>query len=122
MPGAGAAPWPSPPTSARTARLLSRADRALYRVEGALALIAGLAVLSLMGLAVVSVGGRNFFGTPLPGYVDWIEQIMPAIALLGIAYTQRTGGHIRLDLRRRPVLGAGALGRPNGSRRSSPSS
>lgn len=77
---------------------LSRADRALYRVEGALALIAGLAVLSLMALAVVSVGGRNFVGIPLPGYVDWIEQIMPAIALLGIAYTQRTGGHIRLDL------------------------
>lgn len=80
------------------ASLLSRADRALYRLEGVLALVAGLAVLSLMALAVLSVGGRNFLSTPLPGYVDWIEQIMPAIALLGIAYTQRTGGHIRLDL------------------------
>ncbi|UWQ16177.1 TRAP transporter small permease subunit [Jannaschia sp. M317] len=77
---------------------LSRIDQFLYRIEGWLALIAGLAILSLMGLAVVSVGGRNFVGIPLPGYVDWIEQIMPAIALLGIAYTQRTGSHIRLDL------------------------
>ena len=77
---------------------LSRVDRALFRLETALALVAGLAILSLMGLAVVSVGGRNFFDAPLPGYVDWIEQIMPAIALLGIAYTQRLGGHIRMDL------------------------
>ncbi|WP_308916115.1 TRAP transporter small permease [Jannaschia sp. LMIT008] len=80
------------------ASALSRLDRALFRVETAMTLIAGLAVLSLMLLAVVSVGGRNFFDTPLPGYVDWIEQIMPAIALLGIAYTQRTGAHIRMDL------------------------
>lgn len=77
---------------------LSRFDRALFRLEGVMTLLAGLAILSLMGLAVLSVGGRNFFNTPLPGYVDWIEQIMPAIALLGIAYTQRLGGHIRMDI------------------------
>lgn len=78
--------------------LLSRLDRALFRIEGWMTVVAGLAVLSLMLLAVWSVGGRNFFQRPLPGYVDWIEQIMPAIALLGISYTQRVGGHIRLDL------------------------
>lgn len=78
--------------------LLSRLDRSLYRVETVFALISGLAVFSLMLLAVVSVGGRNFFGQPLPGYVDWIEQIMPLIAFMGIAYTQRDGGHIRMDM------------------------
>ena len=77
---------------------LSRIDRALYRLEGALALISGIAVFALMVLAVVSVGGRNFFNQPLPGYVDWIEQAMPLIAFLGIAYAQRDGGHIRMDL------------------------
>jgi TRAP-type C4-dicarboxylate transport system permease small subunit len=51
-----------------------------------------------MILAVVSVGGRNFFNQPLPGYVDWIEQIMPLIAFMGVAYTQRDGGHIRMDI------------------------
>lgn len=80
------------------ASLLSRLDRALFRVEGWMTVVAGLLVLGLMALAVVSVGGRNFFDRPLPGYVDWIEQVMPAIALLGVAYTQRLGGHIRLDL------------------------
>lgn len=78
--------------------LLSRADRALYRAERFLALLSGLAVFSLMVLAVVSVGGRNFFGQPLRGYVDWIEQIMPLIAFMGVAYTQRDGGHIRMDI------------------------
>lgn len=77
---------------------LSRVDLKLYRVEGALALVSGLAVFSLMLLAVVSVSGRNFLGQPLPGYVDWIEQAIPLIAFMGIAFTQRDGGHIRMDM------------------------
>lgn len=82
--------------------LLSRLDRKLYRVEGWLALLSGLAVFSLMVLAVVSVTGRHTINQPLPGYVDWIEQAMPLIAFMGVAYTQRDGGHIRMDI----VVGA----------------
>jgi len=78
--------------------LLSRLDRQLLKVESALALIAGLAVFSLMVLAVVSVGGRTLFNSPLPGYVDWIEQVMPLIALIGMSYCQREGTHIRMDI------------------------
>lgn len=78
--------------------LLSRLDRLLFRLEGGLILLGGIAVFSLMLLAVWSVGGRNLNNQPLAGYVDWIEQIMPMIAFLGIAYTQRTGGHIRMDM------------------------
>lgn len=77
---------------------LSRADRTLFRAETALALLSGLAVFSLMLLAVGSVGGRNAFNQPLPGYVDWIEQAMPLIAFMGIAFVQREGGHIRMDM------------------------
>ena len=78
--------------------LLSRIDRQLYKIESLLALIGGLAVFSLMLLAVTSVGGRNFFNHPLPGYVDWIEQAMPLIAFIGVSYCQRLGGHIRMDI------------------------
>ncbi len=78
--------------------LLSRLDQALFWLETKLALLGGIAVFSLMVLAVVSVGGRNFANTPLPGYVDWIEQAMPLIAFVGVAYTQRLGGHIRMDI------------------------
>ena len=78
--------------------LLSRLDGQLLRLEQLLALVSGLAVFSLMVLAVVSVGGRNTMNAPLPGYVDWIEQVMPLIAFMGISYVQRDGGHIRMDI------------------------
>jgi TRAP-type mannitol/chloroaromatic compound transport system permease small subunit len=78
--------------------LISKADQFLYKLEGKLALLSGLAVFSLMLLAVVSVSGRHLINQPLPGYVDWIEQAMPLIAFMGVAYTQRDGGHIRMDI------------------------
>jgi len=77
---------------------LSRLDRALFKLESFFALLSGLAIFALMFLAVFSVGGRKFFNAPLPGYVDWIEQAMPLIAFMGVAYTQRLGGHIRMDI------------------------
>jgi TRAP-type C4-dicarboxylate transport system permease small subunit len=82
--------------------LLSRVDLTLSRLERVFALFSGIAVFTLMVLAVVSVGGRQFFNRPLPGYVDWIELTMPFIAFLGISYVQRLGGHIRMDI----VVGA----------------
>lgn len=82
--------------------LISRLDRKLLQLEQVFALLSGLAVFSLMLLAVISVGGRNAMNAPLPGYVDWIEQAMPLIAFMGISYVQREGGHIRMDI----VVGA----------------
>ena len=78
--------------------LLSRIDKGLLRLETVFALVSGIAVFMLMVLAVWSVGGRKFFASPLPGYVDWIEFAMPLIAIMGISYTQRNGGHVRMDI------------------------
>lgn len=78
--------------------LLSRLDRILHRMERFLALLSGLAVFSLMFLAAYSVTGRKFFSAPLPGYVDWIEVLLPLMAVMGISYVQRDGGHIRMDI------------------------
>ncbi len=78
--------------------LLSRLDRALLPVEWFFALISGIAVFSLMFLAVWSVLGRKFLGSPLLGYVDYIETAMPLIAIMGVSYVQRSGGHIRMDM------------------------
>lgn len=77
---------------------LSKIDRGLFRLESVLALVSGIAVFALMLLAVFSVGGRNFFDAPVPGYVDWIEQAMPLISFMGISYVMREGGHIRMDI------------------------
>ncbi|MEL7012628.1 MAG: TRAP transporter small permease subunit [Pseudomonadota bacterium] len=78
--------------------LLSRLDRGLLKFERFFALLGGLAVFSLMFLAVRSVGGREFFEAPLPGYTNWIEAMMPIIAILGVSYVQRDGTHIRMDI------------------------
>ncbi len=77
---------------------LRRADATLYSVERVCALLSGFAVFALVILAVISVGGRNLFNSPVAGYVDWLEQAMPLIAFLGISYTQRNDGHIRMDM------------------------
>ena len=78
--------------------LLSRLDRGLRPIEKAMAYVSGLAAFSLMFLAVWSVTGRKFFSAPLPGYVDIIEILMPLIAIAGVSYVQREGGHIRMDI------------------------
>jgi len=77
---------------------LSKIDRQLYKVEQLFALISGIAVFSLIMFAVVSVTGRASFTAPLPGYVDIIEQVMSLIAFMGVAYCQRDGIHIRMDM------------------------
>ena len=78
--------------------LLSRLDRALLPIERCAALLSGLFAFSLMFLAAWSVTGREFFGSPLPGYVDLIEAAMAFIAILGVSFVQRDGYHIRMDI------------------------
>ncbi|MEW9921378.1 TRAP transporter small permease subunit [Marimonas sp. MJW-29] len=78
--------------------LLSRLDKALLPLERFAALLSGLAIFSLMFLAAYSVTGRKFFGSPMMGYVDYIEAMMPIIAIMGISYVQRDGTHIRMDM------------------------
>lgn len=78
--------------------VLSRLDRALLPVEKVMALLSGLAAFSLMFLAAYSVSAREFFEKPLLGYVDYIEALMPLIAIMGVSYVQRSGSHIRMDI------------------------
>lgn len=81
--------------------LLSRLDQNLFKIESLLNLAAGLITLGVMFVAVGNIVGR-YLGYPVPGYIDYMEQAVPAIAILGIAYCQRLGGHIRMDI----VVGA----------------
>jgi TRAP-type C4-dicarboxylate transport system permease small subunit len=84
---------PAPFTAA-----LARADRWLSRVEDVLDLIAAFFIVFLMFFAVAQVISRKLFNYPLWGYVDIVEIVMVAFAFLGIAYCQRLGGHIRMEL------------------------
>lgn len=76
----------------------SRADRLLYRLESWMTLVGGAAILGAMILSVVNILGRKFLNWPVPGYVAIMSQIMPVMAFMGIAYCQRLGAHIRMDI------------------------
>ncbi|UWQ20404.1 TRAP transporter small permease subunit [Jannaschia sp. W003] len=77
---------------------LSRIDRAVLRVEAALNLGSGVVIFALVLLAIANVLLRKLANMPVPGYIDWTEQFMAVFAFLGLAYVQREGGHIRMDL------------------------
>lgn len=75
--------------------------RALGRVADALVFVAALigaaALVSVMGVILVNVTGRAF-GRPLYGTQD-IVQMSALIAVFGgMAFAERRGGHIAVDL------------------------
>ncbi len=80
------------------ARMLRWADKTLSQVEDGLNLIAALAVFFLMFVGVAQIVGRTIFDFAIYGYIDWIEQASSLFAFLGIAYAQRLGNHIGMDL------------------------
>ncbi len=85
----------------------SRLERGLAHFEASLTLIAGLLVLATLVFSFINIVGRGVFNSPFNAYFDLVGQSVPLIAFLGLAYCQRSGGHIRMDL----VLGR-MRGRP----------
>ena len=79
-------------------RGLGRIDRALGRVENALNLFAGGLVFALMLLGVAQILLRVAFDAPIFGYIDIVEVSMVGFAVLSIAFVQRVGGHVRMEL------------------------
>jgi TRAP-type C4-dicarboxylate transport system permease small subunit len=75
-----------------------RFDGWLGHVEDGFNLIAAFSILALMLLAVVQVVGRLAFNAPVPGFIDITEQAMAIFAFAGVAYCQRVGGHIRMEI------------------------
>ena len=80
-----------------SARLLARVDEVVFRFERAFNLTSAFLILFLMLLAVVQVVGRKAFNIPVRGYVDWVEFAMAVFAFISIAYTQKLGGHVRME-------------------------
>jgi len=77
---------------------LSRLDHTLLALESRLNLAGGVVIFLLVFMAVANVVGRKLLNMPVYGYVDWTEQLMAIFAFLGLAYCQREGGHIRMDI------------------------
>lgn len=91
--------------AAADAPLLSSIDRRLGRVETGFNLVAALAIFVLMLIGVWQVLGRTLFNAPVRGYIDFVELSISTFAFLGIAYCQRLGGHVRMEMILKPMRG-----------------
>jgi TRAP-type C4-dicarboxylate transport system permease small subunit len=78
--------------------MLRRFDVWYGRLEATLNFIAGVAIFVLMLVAVYQVVARTLFDTAIYGYIDYIEQSTVVFAFLGVAYCQKLGGHIRMEI------------------------
>lgn len=77
---------------------IGRVDHYFGKLEEFLNLLAAFAIFALMIVGVVQIVGRTVFGYAIDGYIDWIEQTSIVYAMFGVAYCQRFGGHIRMEL------------------------
>ena len=79
-------------------RRLNRADRYLGLIENSLNLCAGVLIFALMLLGVAQIVLRTVFDAPIFGYIDVVEVSMVGFAVLSIAYVQRVGAHVRMEI------------------------
>lgn len=76
---------------------LARIDHAFSKVEDLSNWVASIVIFILMLMAVYQVIARRL-DFPIFGYIDMIEQMMVVFAFAAVAYCQREGGHVRMEL------------------------
>lgn len=78
--------------------LISHIDRWVSPMESGLN-FAGAALIGFMMLfTMTEIVGRYLFNRPIKGHVEIVEMVMAGVVFLGIAFTQRVGGHPRMEL------------------------
>jgi len=73
-------------------------DGNIRHVEDWLNLASVFIIMFLMFFATTEIVGRYLFNSPVPGHVEIVELIMAGVVFFGIAYTERVGGHVRMEL------------------------
>lgn len=78
--------------------VLDNAEKVVHWAENILVCIAGVMFLLMMFLGASDVLGRFLFNSPIRGTIEISEILMGGIVLLSWAYTQRSKGHVTVDL------------------------
>jgi TRAP-type C4-dicarboxylate transport system permease small subunit len=73
-------------------------DKSLAKVENFLTAFSAFAIFFLMITATVQIISRKILNLPIPGYIDFAEQSIAIFAFISIAYCQRLGGHVRMEI------------------------
>ncbi len=97
-------------------RVLKVTDRSMSFIEDALTILGIVLIAFIMLSVVVQVTGRYVFNWVQPAHIEIVELLMPGVTFFALAYTQRSGHQIRVDIviemfkgRRRRVLEVIAL-------------
>ncbi len=88
----------TPEEAAAGGQTIAWLDRALHAVERFTALASAVFIFGLMVVGVCQIVGRTVFNFPIFGYIDAIEMSIAVFAFLAIAYCERMGGHVRMEL------------------------
>lgn len=86
------------PTATTGGGALGAVDRTLHHVEKFTALLSGFGIFVLMIVGVIQILSRKLLNMPIFGYIDMVEIAMSLIVFLAISYTERLGGHIRMEI------------------------
>ena len=73
-------------------------DRSLRHIEDWLNLASVFIIMFLMFFASAEIIGRYVFNHPIHGHLEIVELLMAGVVFFGVAYTERTGGHVRMEL------------------------
>ena len=73
-------------------------DRWQSVVEDVFSTVGGIIIVALIAMGVTEIAGRYFRIGAIPGRTEISDMIMGALVFCGLAYTQRIGGHIMMDL------------------------
>ncbi|MFC1972398.1 TRAP transporter small permease [Chloroflexota bacterium] len=73
-------------------------ERGIRAIETGLTYF-GMVILAGLALTVsIHVTARYVFNSPLFGYFDFMEMMMVTMVFVTVAYCQREGGHIRVEI------------------------
>lgn len=78
--------------------MLTRIEKSVHFIGNIFTGVGGVLFMCLMFLGAGDVIGRYLFNKPIMGTMEASEIMMAGIVLLAWAYTQRTGGHVRVNL------------------------
>ncbi len=73
-------------------------DAGFRHIEDWLNIASVLIITFLMFFASAEIVGRYLFNSPIHGHVEIVELLMAGIIFFGVAYTERTHGHVRMEL------------------------
>lgn len=79
-------------------RFISHIDRGVSPMETGLNVAGALLIVFMMLWTMGEIVGRYLFNHPIKGHVEVVELVMAGVVFLGIAFTEKVGGHVRMEL------------------------